>query len=215
LGTGHPVSKGSLSRMTWGSTRGMILGCAVSRIHERPLQRSHQNTMKSHPALPYYMVHQTELGTSLLVVENSALIAHYLGENETSLLGSLNSCLHLLNALPLPNGSHSKYSKWLDCVVSNSPSDVAVPLTIRGTVFQQRVWRYLITIPRGAMRSYSEVAQAIGYPSAVRAVASACAQNQIALAIPCHRVIRADGSFGGYRWGIERKRLILERETSA
>lgn len=201
--------------MTWGSTRGMILGRAVSRIHERPLQRSHQNTMKSQPALPYYMVHQSELGTSLLVVQDSAVIAHYLGDNETSLLVSLNSCLPLHNALPLPNGSHSKYSKWLDCLVSNSLSDGAVRLTIKGTLFQQRVWRYLITIPRGAMRSYSEVAQAIGYPSAVRAVASACAQNQIALAIPCHRVIRADGSLGGYRWGIARKRLILERETRA
>jgi AraC family transcriptional regulator of adaptative response/methylated-DNA-[protein]-cysteine methyltransferase len=103
--------------------------------------------------------------------------------------------------------------KWLDGLLKDRSIDNEVSLAFDGTPFQQRVWRYLITMPRGTTRSYSEVAQAIGSPSAIRAVASACAQNQIAMAIPCHRVIRADRSLGGYRWGIERKGLILDRES--
>ena len=87
-----------------------------------------------------------------------------------------------------------------------------LPLDIRGTAFQERVWSALTTIPLGRTMTYTELANAIGKPSAVRAVASACAANEIALAIPCHRVIRASGELAGYRWGIERKSTILERE---
>jgi AraC family transcriptional regulator, regulatory protein of adaptative response / methylated-DNA-[protein]-cysteine methyltransferase len=90
--------------------------------------------------------------------------------------------------------------------------DSSLPLDIRATAFQRRVWAYLQSIPFGATRSYSEVAKAIGRPSACRAVARACATNPVAIAIPCHRVIREDGSMGGYRWGIERKKALLEME---
>lgn len=92
----------------------------------------------------------------------------------------------------------------------NSPE---LPMDIRGTAFQVQVWDYLRQIPRGELRTYKEVAQAIGRPKAVRAVASACGANRIALAIPCHRVIRGDGGLGGYRWGIERKRQLLAIEN--
>jgi AraC family transcriptional regulator of adaptative response/methylated-DNA-[protein]-cysteine methyltransferase len=88
----------------------------------------------------------------------------------------------------------------------------ALPLDIRATAFQRRVWAYLQSIPFGATRSYSEVAKGIGRPTAVRAVARACATNPVAVAIPCHRVVREDGSMGGYRWGIERKKALLEME---
>lgn len=87
-----------------------------------------------------------------------------------------------------------------------------LPVDIRGTAFQVQVWGYLRQIPRGELRTYKEVAEAIGRPKAVRAVASACGANRIALAIPCHRVIRGDGGLGGYRWGIERKRQLLAIE---
>jgi AraC family transcriptional regulator, regulatory protein of adaptative response / methylated-DNA-[protein]-cysteine methyltransferase len=90
--------------------------------------------------------------------------------------------------------------------------DAALPLDIRATAFQRRVWTYLQSIPFGATRSYSHVAAGIGRPSAVRAVARACATNPVAVAIPCHRVVRQDGSMGGYRWGIERKKALLEME---
>ena len=88
----------------------------------------------------------------------------------------------------------------------------ALPLDIRATAFQRRVWTYLQSIPFGATRSYSQVAKAIGQPSASRAVARACATNPVAVAIPCHRVVREDGSISGYRWGVERKKTLLEME---
>ena len=90
--------------------------------------------------------------------------------------------------------------------------DLSLPLDLRATAFQLKVWRELQAIPVGETRSYSEVAAAIGHPTASRAVANACARNPVALVIPCHRIIRADKSLGGYRWGLERKRALLERE---
>jgi AraC family transcriptional regulator of adaptative response/methylated-DNA-[protein]-cysteine methyltransferase len=91
----------------------------------------------------------------------------------------------------------------------------AIPLDLLGTTFQYRVWRALIEIPPGSTRSYREVARAIGRPRAARAVARAVASNRIAVLIPCHRVIRQDGSLGGYRWGVPTKRALLERETAS
>ena len=87
-----------------------------------------------------------------------------------------------------------------------------LPLDIRGTAFQQRVWKALRDIPAGSTESYAEVAARIGSPKAVRAVAQACAANALAVAVPCHRVVKSDGSLSGYRWGIERKRALLERD---
>ena len=89
-----------------------------------------------------------------------------------------------------------------------------LPLDVRGTVFQQRVWQALREIPAGSTASYSEIAARIGSPQAVRAVAHACAANAIAVAIPCHRVVRRDGALSGYRWGVERKRALLLREAA-
>lgn len=89
-----------------------------------------------------------------------------------------------------------------------------LPLDIRGTAFQRRVWEALRAIPAGRTQSYTEVAKALGMPRAVRAVAGACAANALAVAIPCHRVVGADGRLTGYRWGVERKRRLLERERS-
>jgi AraC family transcriptional regulator of adaptative response/methylated-DNA-[protein]-cysteine methyltransferase len=89
----------------------------------------------------------------------------------------------------------------------------ALPLDIQATAFQRRVWSCLQSIPFGATRSYGQVAKAIGQPTATRAVARACATNPVAVAIPCHRVVREDGDLGGYRWGIERKKALLQMET--
>jgi len=90
-----------------------------------------------------------------------------------------------------------------------------LPLDIRGTAFQRRVWKALQQIPPGSTVSYSDIANKIGMPQAVRAVAQACSENKLAVAIPCHRVVKNDGSLSGYRWGVERKRALLERETLA
>jgi AraC family transcriptional regulator of adaptative response/methylated-DNA-[protein]-cysteine methyltransferase len=90
-----------------------------------------------------------------------------------------------------------------------------LPLDVRGTAFQERVWQALRDIPVGETVSYSELAEKIGSPNAVRAVAGACAANKIAVAIPCHRVVRQDGDLSGYRWGVERKAELLAREKRA
>jgi AraC family transcriptional regulator of adaptative response/methylated-DNA-[protein]-cysteine methyltransferase len=90
-----------------------------------------------------------------------------------------------------------------------------LPLDIRGTAFQQRVWQALRTIPAGSTASYTDIAQRLGMPTAGRAVAQACAANPLAVAIPCHRVVRRDGALSGYRWGVERKRALLDREALA
>ena len=87
-----------------------------------------------------------------------------------------------------------------------------LPLDVRGTAFQERVWQALREIPPGSTMSYAEVAERIGAPRAVRAVANACAANRLAVAVPCHRVVRQDGNLSGYRWGVARKRELLRRE---
>jgi len=89
----------------------------------------------------------------------------------------------------------------------------SLPLDIQATAFQRRVWSYLQSIGFGETRSYSQVAKAIRQPSAVRAVARACATNPVAIAIPCHRILRSNGDLGGYRWGTERKKALLEMEA--
>jgi AraC family transcriptional regulator, regulatory protein of adaptative response / methylated-DNA-[protein]-cysteine methyltransferase len=88
-----------------------------------------------------------------------------------------------------------------------------LPLDVRGTAFQQRVWQALQKIPPGATATYAQIARRIGTPKAVRAVAGACAANAIAVAIPCHRVVRTDGGLAGYRWGVARKQALLKREA--
>ncbi|HUZ01713.1 MAG TPA: bifunctional DNA-binding transcriptional regulator/O6-methylguanine-DNA methyltransferase Ada [Thermomicrobiaceae bacterium] len=108
--------------------------------------------------------------------------------------------------------------EWVRLVVARidgDPVSAEVPLDVRATAFQARVWAALRRIPRGEVRSYGQVAAELGEPSAVRAVATACASNPAAVVIPCHRVVRSDGTLGGYRWGTERKQRLLERERSA
>jgi AraC family transcriptional regulator of adaptative response/methylated-DNA-[protein]-cysteine methyltransferase len=110
------------------------------------------------------------------------------------------------------------FQRWIAGVVAfaeNPALALDLPLHIRGTAFQRRVWQALREIPCGATRTYAELAKAVGHPRAVRAVAGACAANPVALAIPCHRVIRTDGSLSGYRWGVDRKAKLLASERAA
>jgi AraC family transcriptional regulator, regulatory protein of adaptative response / methylated-DNA-[protein]-cysteine methyltransferase len=100
-------------------------------------------------------------------------------------------------------------------LVEKPDSGFDLSLDIRGTVFQQRVWQALQQIPPGSTATYTDIANQIGMPGAVRAVAQACAANALAVVIPCHRVVKTDGSLSGYRWGVERKRALLEREAHA
>jgi AraC family transcriptional regulator of adaptative response/methylated-DNA-[protein]-cysteine methyltransferase len=109
-------------------------------------------------------------------------------------------------------------SGWADRVVRfiTRPGDnLDLPLDIRGTAFQARVWHALQKIPPGQTATYSDIAATLGQPKAVRAVAQACASNKLAVVVPCHRVVRRDGDLAGYRWGVERKRALLDRERGA
>jgi AraC family transcriptional regulator of adaptative response/methylated-DNA-[protein]-cysteine methyltransferase len=109
----------------------------------------------------------------------------------------------------------AEFARWIDRVVTlvEHPADGAdLPLDVRGTAFQCRVWEALRAIPPGATTTYAALAKAVGRPAAARAVAGACAANGLAVAVPCHRALRADGGLAGYRWGVERKRALLERE---
>ena len=107
------------------------------------------------------------------------------------------------------------FQQWVDALadyLSTGRPLSNLPLDIQATAFQMQVWDYLRSIPSGKVQSYGDVAAGIGRPSAVRAVARACATNTVALAIPCHRVVRGNGKLGGYRWGVERKQALLDRE---
>ena len=120
-----------------------------------------------------------------------------------------------------PASGHSAAAEldaWIDALdahLSRSAPSPRLPLDLRGTVFQMRVWRFLQGIPLGTTRSYAEVAAGIGAPNATRAVGTACGANRVAVLVPCHRVLRGDGALGGYRWGLERKRALLDAEAAA
>jgi AraC family transcriptional regulator, regulatory protein of adaptative response / methylated-DNA-[protein]-cysteine methyltransferase len=99
-------------------------------------------------------------------------------------------------------------------LLNGSPAPLNIPLDLRGTAFQQMVWKELRRIPAGETRSYAEVARTIGRPKAVRAVANACASNPAALVVPCHRVVQKNGTLAGYRWGVKRMAALLEKEAA-
>lgn len=115
----------------------------------------------------------------------------------------------------MPPSGAPQFKAWMAHVLTrlqDPGSAAAIPLDVRATAFQARVWRYLQSIPAGEVKSYAEVARALGRPSAARAVARACATNPVAILVPCHRVIRGDGGLGGYRWGLSVKRRLLDAE---
>ncbi|MFQ3786288.1 bifunctional DNA-binding transcriptional regulator/O6-methylguanine-DNA methyltransferase Ada [Halomonas sp. A29] len=156
---------------------------------------------------------ECSLGNILVATSEKGICAISLGSDPEQLLQEFQD--RFANANLVPGGKD--FDAWVAKVVGfvEAPGvGLSLPLDIRGTAFQQRVWQALTEIPVGATISYAELAQRIGSPQSVRAVARACASNTIALAIPCHRVVRSDGALSGYRWGVERKRALLEREAT-
>ena len=140
------------------------------------------------------------------------------GDTTEQLLQSLTREYPKAELEPMVAPLNPELQKWVDALaqhLSGSQPHLDLPIDIRATAFQMRVWRYLQSIPYGEVQSYTEVAEGIGQPKAVRAVAQACAKNVVALVIPCHRVIRGTGELGGYRWGLDRKRSLIDRERSA
>lgn len=152
------------------------------------------------------------LGHVLVAATDKGICAIQFGSDPEELVE------HLQTRFPGANlhRADASFNDWVSQVtafIETPRQGLNLPLDIQGTAFQQRVWSALRTIPAGETRSYTDVANLIGKPRAVRAVASACAANKLAVAIPCHRVVRSDGNLGGYRWGLERKETLLERES--
>jgi AraC family transcriptional regulator of adaptative response/methylated-DNA-[protein]-cysteine methyltransferase len=152
------------------------------------------------------------VGRILVAATGRGLCFVQVGRTDEALLGLLREEFPLAAIDPSPSPELLPLAGAACAVAEVKPLPPDLPLDIRGTAFQWRVWRALTRIPRGETRSYSEIARAIGRPSAVRAVARACATNPIALVVPCHRVVAANGSLAGYRWGVDVKKKLLERE---
>jgi AraC family transcriptional regulator of adaptative response/methylated-DNA-[protein]-cysteine methyltransferase len=160
-----------------------------------------------------FTIAASELGRVLVAATERGLCAVRFGDSDAQLEADLRG---EFPRATLRRAGHdlAYFAAAIERLVSGSAEAADLPLDIRGTAFQRRVWEALRAIPRGETRSYSEIAAAIGNPRATRAVARACAANPVAVAIPCHRVVRHDGAPGGYRWGAERKRRLLETEKT-
>jgi len=158
-----------------------------------------------------YAVVESSLGWLLVAASERGLCSVMLGDSESELLGELQQKFHQVRIERDEQHLQPQVKVLLACL-SGHPSPLNMPLDEQGTPFQLRVWQELRRIPRGETISYSELAKRIGRPKAVRAVASACARNPLAIITPCHRVVRLNGDLGGYRWGIERKRRLLATE---
>ena len=156
-----------------------------------------------------YCTFPTSLGTVLLASTDEGLCAVKLG-NEVRRLKSL--LAEEFSAADLAEESMPELEAKVRAFVAGEGSLARIPLDIRGTVFQRRVWEALRRIPRGETRTYSDIAREIGAPAAVRAVGSACGANPVALVVPCHRALRRDGGLGGYAWGLGVKKRLLEIE---
>jgi AraC family transcriptional regulator of adaptative response/methylated-DNA-[protein]-cysteine methyltransferase len=154
----------------------------------------------------------TALGAVLVAATDRGLCSVTLGSSAATLEAALR---REFPAAQLERAD-AELRAWAGAVVARLAGNEAerLPLDVRGTAFQWQVWEALQRIPRGATKSYAEIARDIGRPTAARAVAGACASNKLAVVIPCHRVVREDGDLGGYRWGIQRKRGLLEAERN-
>jgi AraC family transcriptional regulator, regulatory protein of adaptative response / methylated-DNA-[protein]-cysteine methyltransferase len=160
-----------------------------------------------------FAVGQTSLGAILVASTNKGVAAIFLGDDPDALVRNLQDRFPKAHLI----GADRDYEGLVARVVGfvEAPRiGLDLPLDVRGTAFQERVWKALQEIPAGVTVSYAEIAKRIGAPGSVRAVAGACAANKLAVAIPCHRVIRNDGSLSGYAWGVERKRSLIDREAS-
>jgi AraC family transcriptional regulator of adaptative response/methylated-DNA-[protein]-cysteine methyltransferase len=161
-----------------------------------------------------FAVGQCSLGSILVAVTDKGVCAILLGDAPETLVDDLQDRFPRAQLI----GGDTDFEHVVARVIGfvEAPTlGLDLPLDVRGTAFQQRVWQALRAIPAGATVSYKDIARRIGAPKALRAVAQACAANSIAVAIPCHRVVRHDGTLSGYRWGVERKRMLLEREAAS
>jgi AraC family transcriptional regulator, regulatory protein of adaptative response / methylated-DNA-[protein]-cysteine methyltransferase len=161
-----------------------------------------------------FAIGESSMGLILVARSDRGVCAIFMGDHPGQLVRDLRDRFPGTNLIG-GNGDFEQLVSKVVGFVEESAVSLALPLDVRGTAFQQRVWQALREIPVGSTASYTEIAKRIGSPQSIRAVAQACGANPLALAIPCHRVVRNDGTLSGYRWGVERKRALLEREAHA
>ena len=159
----------------------------------------------------HYTIARSPLGKVLVAATDRGVSAVYLADAEQQLLAELREEYPRAEIAP----AKETYQRWVSEIVrqiEGKPAAEDLPLDVQGTAFQRRVWQELQRIPRGTTKTYTQVAQSLGQPTAARAVARACATNPVSIIVPCHRVIRGDGTLAGYRWGLSRKQKLLAAE---
>jgi len=161
-----------------------------------------------------YAIAKSSLGKILVGATGRGVSAVYLGDADTKLVEELRE-EYPRAEISAGGDSFERWVKEIVQRVEGNPPRLELPLDLQATAFQRRVWQELQRIPRGTTRTYTQVARALGNAKAVRAVARACATNPVSIVVPCHRVIREDGSLAGYRWGLSRKERLLEQERAA
>ena len=197
----HEVSYGSASRLYEKSDAHLGMTPATYRRGGRGMNIS-------------YTIAPCSLGRVLVAATERGISAVYLGDRDSDLVAALRK-EYPHAEIRCGSGEHSKWVRAIVRHLAGSNPRLNLPTDVVATAFQRRVWEALRSIPLGATRTYAEVARSIGQPGAIRAVARACATNPAAIVVPCHRVVRTDGTLAGYRWGAERKRSLLERERRA
>lgn len=164
-----------------------------------------------------YVAVESPLGPMMIGATDRGLCFLQFGDSYETLLDNLRDEYPAASLQKLAEPYPEQLTAWMDALwqyLRREKIRLDLPIDVNATAFQLKVWKYLQSIPYGEVQSYSEVARAIGQPRAIRAVARACSANRIALVIPCHRVIRGSGELGGYRWGIQRKRTLIDQERA-
>jgi AraC family transcriptional regulator, regulatory protein of adaptative response / methylated-DNA-[protein]-cysteine methyltransferase len=192
-----------------------------SRVYERVDTRLGMTPTEyraggEHVSISYVTI-QSPIGLIMIGATDRGLCFVQFGNSRTELFHRLRAEYPAGSLAEMKQPYPEQFGLWVQALVRHLNGDqqrLRLPIDVRGTAFQFRVWTYLQSIPYGEVQSYSEVAKSIRNPGARRAVAQACASNKVAIAVPCHRVIRGNGEMGGYRWGIARKRTLIDLERS-
>ncbi|WP_331353109.1 methylated-DNA--[protein]-cysteine S-methyltransferase [Cellvibrio sp. UBA7671] len=206
------ISSYHLQRLFKAATGLTPKAYAKAHRHQQETQRNLLIPRKQSAMTLYFALETCSLGAVLIAQSEKGICAILLGDDPQLLHADLQRRFPTAELIP----GDSTFLKTVIQVIraiEQPQLKIDLPLDIRGTVFQQKVWQSLQKIPAGETRSYTEIAEEIGSPNAVRAVAGACAANAIAIIIPCHRVVRSDGNLSGYRWGVERKQKLLQQEA--
>jgi AraC family transcriptional regulator of adaptative response/methylated-DNA-[protein]-cysteine methyltransferase len=164
-----------------------------------------------------WVIAETPIGRMMMAATDRGLCFIQFGDSDEALVAELRNEYPKAQIEPMREPYPRQFNLWMNALTRHLNGEQPapdLPLDVRATAFQMKVWRYLQSIPAGTTQSYSEVAAGIGQPTAARAVARACATNPVSIVVPCHRVIRGSGDLAGYRWGLDRKRALLDREKN-